>query len=318
MMVDWLGHEAANVPMIEKWLAVQGLTLADYLAHLKNAGTSDDLELWAFSLATNKAVMIVQESSVWLTSIQGVDFEQITIAMTTYTSGQLCSEEHSDDDSLPIAVPLDSQDSRLKRSGRPFVMPQEPPSSSSDELTTATSTDLEELMEAEYVLTLPMPKSGQLKPRVCPVCVEELTSGLALERYMRHQHPLVKPFQCSACTGAFNSHRDLSSHVANLHRWCKVTCKHCEYHTVSKSRMRLHVCVHTHGLHCDRCKKSFPSQVTLHAHLKHHPQNRPTYDCDLCDRTYATALCIHHHRKHGVGFPCEHCNRCFDTPAQQL
>ncbi len=59
MMVDWLGHEATNVPMIEKWLAIHGLTLANYLAHLRNGGTSDGLELWAFSLATNKLVTII-------------------------------------------------------------------------------------------------------------------------------------------------------------------------------------------------------------------------------------------------------------------
>ena len=31
MMVDWLGHIASDVQMIEKGLAVRGLTLLDYL-----------------------------------------------------------------------------------------------------------------------------------------------------------------------------------------------------------------------------------------------------------------------------------------------
>ena len=74
IMVDWLGHEAANVPIIKKWLAVHGLILVDYLTYLRSIGTLDRLELWAFSLATNKAVTIVQESSVWSTSVQGTDF----------------------------------------------------------------------------------------------------------------------------------------------------------------------------------------------------------------------------------------------------
>ena len=39
--------------MIEKWLAVHGLTIADYLGHLKSGGTFDGCELWCFCLATN-------------------------------------------------------------------------------------------------------------------------------------------------------------------------------------------------------------------------------------------------------------------------
>ncbi len=91
------------------------------------------------------------------------------------------------------------------------------------------------------------------------VCAEELYSGLALERHMRHWHPLVKPFWCLMCPGVFNNSRDLSSHVANVHHQCKVVCKHCAYKAVSKARMKLHICIHICGICCDRCKKSFPN-----------------------------------------------------------
>ena len=192
MMVDWLGCEATNVPMIEKWLAVCGLTLADYLTHLRNGGTLDGLELWAFSLAINKPITIIQESSVWSTSVQGADFQQIVVTMTSYTSRSLCTEEQSEVDNMPgraegIANPsFGPQASLLKRSGRPLVLPMDSPSSSFDDSSMTTSTDPEDLMEVEKVRALPKPKSSQPKQQRCPVCAEELHSGLALERHMQH------------------------------------------------------------------------------------------------------------------------------------
>ncbi len=224
MMVDWLGHEATNIPMIEKWLAVHGLTLADYLAHLRNGGTSDGLKLWAFSLATNKPVTIIQESSVWSMSMQGADFQQIIITMTSYTSGSLCTEEQSEAEDMPeraegVANPSPEPGALLlKRSGRPHILPMDSPSSSSDDSTMTTSTDPKDLMEVEEVLALLMPKSSQPKQKRCSVCTEELHSGLVLERHMQYRHPLVKPFQCLTYPGVFNNSRDLSSHVANVHQ----------------------------------------------------------------------------------------------------
>ena len=62
MIVDWIGRVASHVHMIEKWLAVRGLTLADYLCHLREGSTSDGCELWCFLLATNRPITIVQEN----------------------------------------------------------------------------------------------------------------------------------------------------------------------------------------------------------------------------------------------------------------
>ena len=102
MMVNWLGQVSSSVPMVEKWLAVWGLTLVDYLQHLQGKGTSDGLELWAFSLATDKPVTVVQESLVWSTSLQGADFQQLTVLMTTYNAGCLC---HLEEEDVPVSDP---------------------------------------------------------------------------------------------------------------------------------------------------------------------------------------------------------------------
>ncbi len=94
---------------------------------------------------------------MWSTSVQGTDFQQIVIAMTSYTSGNLCTEDQSDAEDLPegaegVANPSsEPQTLLLKKFGRPLVLPMDSPSSLSDDLTTTTSTDSEDLIEVEEV-----------------------------------------------------------------------------------------------------------------------------------------------------------------------
>ncbi len=161
--------------------------------------------------------------------------------------------------------------------------------------------------------------SGRAKPWVCLVCAEQLQSGLVLERHMHCMHPLSRPHSCCQCESSFNNLQELSSHVANQHRIHKVSCKHCEYKTVSCARMRLHVRGHTHGLKCSRCDRKFPSVHSCWAHEKLHRENRGTFDCSECDNMYVTqtALRIHTTGKHGHGFVCDRCRKQFDTPTQR-
>ncbi len=97
MIVDWIGRAASHVHMIEKWLVVRGLTLADYLHHLREGSTSDGCELWCFLLAMNRPVTIVQEKSIWSMSHDGVDFAQCVILMILYTDGFLCCPDDQEE-----------------------------------------------------------------------------------------------------------------------------------------------------------------------------------------------------------------------------
>ncbi len=112
--------------------------------------------------------------------------------MTSYTSGSLCTENQSEAEDMPVGAKgvanpsSEPQALLLKKSGRLLVLPMDSPSSLSDDSTMTTSTDPEDLMEVEEVQALLMPKSSQPKRQRCPVCAEELHSGLALERHMQH------------------------------------------------------------------------------------------------------------------------------------
>ncbi len=142
-----------------------------------------------------------------------------------------------------------------------------------------------------------------------------LHSGLVLEQHMRSLHLLQQPYTYLQCDTCFNNLRECSSHIANQHHWCKVSCKHCDYRTVSKSRMCVHVWLHTKGMKCSRCERTFPSEVSLAMHEKRHCKQWEQFDCEKCDNLYstATALRIHIQGKHRHGFVCDCCCKRFDT-----
>ncbi len=83
--------------MIEKWLAVHGLTLQDYLLHLKGQGTSDGLELWLTSMGMDTPFNVVLEDVVWSTSHAGIDFQYPIFMLVSYTDFILCEEQLDDD-----------------------------------------------------------------------------------------------------------------------------------------------------------------------------------------------------------------------------
>ena len=93
----WITNYASDVHMIEKWLAVCGLTLQDYLLHLKGQGTSDGLELWLTSMGMDTPFNVVLEDVVWSTSHAGIDFQYPIFMLVSYTDFILCEEQLDDD-----------------------------------------------------------------------------------------------------------------------------------------------------------------------------------------------------------------------------
>ena len=86
-----MSSAVADVPMIEKWLVVRGLTIA---------GSSYSLELWCFSMATDNPITVIPEKTVWSTSKDGIDLASCVVLMTLYT-GFLCTEDNVAENILP-------------------------------------------------------------------------------------------------------------------------------------------------------------------------------------------------------------------------
>ncbi len=135
------------------------------------------------------------------------------------------------------------------------------------------------------------------------MCSEEIFSGLELIWHLRQFHKGVWPYKCESCESTFNNFKEMSSHKANVHRPCKVWCKHCEHIMTTRAKMWQHVWKHTKGFCCTTCKCSFQSERLLLVHKKLHQQQQ-CFDCDECDNFYftETSLCLHKKGKHGPGY----------------
>lgn len=118
----------------------------------------------------------------------------------------------------------------------------------------------------------PPPRLGKSWLQLCPVCQAECSSGLALDRHLKSLHPLSWCFSCTDCDVVFNNLWEVTSHKANVQRMHKVACKHCNYHTISKTEMRQHIQIHTAGIKCKKCPKRFPSLSSLLVHERLQPR----------------------------------------------
>ncbi len=180
-------------------------------------------------------------------------------------------------------------------------------------------TDPDDFLEVDAVVHTPGMPTGIPRLWSCPVCSEQLHSGLALEWHLHSLHPLSKCFTCEFRNASFNTAHQTSSHVANVHCLCKVACKECDYWTVLKAKMLLHVCIHTKGLGCSKCKKHFPSLPALFTH-EHLHKSQEELKCDHCDKVYKTQTALHIHvvGKHGDRYYCSKYQERFDTPVQKV
>ena len=229
-LIQWMGLYCSEVPMIEKWLAVRDLTLADYISYLQEGGTSAGLELWMASLATNTPINVFMEDEAFSMAVTGLDLDQPTLVLTSFHSGVWCRE--GEEEASAVASPPTPVTLR-RVGGHPCVQEQDISSSFS-----GMDTDPEELFEVDSEVKPPSMPSGHPRLRMCPVCKDMLGSGLALECHLHLLHPFLHCFSCTDCEATLNNLHQVSSHAANVHRRQKVSCKQCKYTTVSHAKMR--------------------------------------------------------------------------------
>ena len=144
--------------MIEKWLAVRGLDLAEYLSHLE----SDSLELWLLSLASDHPINVVMDDRVFSTGISGVDFDCPTVVLLPSCEAFLCELDTSEDELGAAAAPLPPTIALVSWGGRPLAAVPEYPDlpDSLDE-----HTDPDKLLEIENKeVHINMPVSSRAIP----------------------------------------------------------------------------------------------------------------------------------------------------------
>ncbi len=139
--------------------------------------------------------------------------------------------------------------------------------------------------------------SGTAKTRVCPMCNAEIYSGLELIRHIKLQHPSIRPYKCEKCEkcdSTFNNLKEMNNHKSVEHRAASSVCKFCDYKCTTKARMRQHARIHSKGLKCMHCPKTFPSVGSLRKqkHTLKHTQ-RQKIECADCDNLFLLHLMLH-------------------------
>ena len=167
-------------------------------------------------------------------------------------------------------------------------------------------------------VTIPQKKHSSSKrlPQLCPVYNIGVKSKGALTFHLKTFHPTSRSYYCLDCESAFNNTADLAGHNWSIHSSKNVSCKHCSYRTTSKTRMQIHVCIHTLGMHCKKCGQSYPNSRSLCEHSKLHGKRLASI-CSVCDKKFATdhSLRIHVKGNHDDGYRCI-CGESFSSPVQ--
>ncbi len=177
---------------------------------------------------------IVQEDTVLSTAKSGIDFAFPTIMLTLVGYGLLCEPNPTtiSEDEVPEPPPMNPI---TWHSGCPISKEHVWPSTSSttSEASSGTETKTEQLMEApEKVYKMPA-VGGVAKERMCPICENVISSGLALVRHIKTHHLNSRSYFCEECENSFNTVANLCSHVSIVHHQPSVHCKFCDYTTMT-------------------------------------------------------------------------------------
>ena len=114
----------------------------------------------------------------------------------------------------------------------------------------------------------------------------------------------VLSFSCSFCGRIYRQKIHLRKHVMAQHTKQKpFFCPHCNYSTVEKSHLTVHIRTHTgeKPFICRVCHYSSTQNCTLKSHyLRKHPENR--INCGSCGGSYVTELEYQNHLKNCSSF----------------
>ncbi|KAK7098761.1 uncharacterized protein [Littorina saxatilis] len=147
-----------------------------------------------------------------------------------------------------------------------------------------------------------------------------------------NQHDNVRPFVCEVCANTFQSARQHSQHMKEVHNYrggapvpqdSSLSCQQCSFRATSRSKLTAHSKVHTTKRQriCDVCGLILSSQISLRSHKnRRHDKRADEYHmaCHLCEKRFRVRedlRChLRWHKKGDVrGYQCEFCPKAFKT-----
>ncbi|XP_055331821.1 PR domain zinc finger protein 15-like [Paramacrobiotus metropolitanus] len=201
-----------------------------------------------------------------------------------------------------------------------------------------TSAGSEELPETEHAVRSVRkgPKLGWLYPHECPECDMRFKSSALLElhSHLHREDAAEVGMECVGCDYVGTDLDDLLEHVATHGKTgSEITkaknvriCPVCGYgtrHTRSHVQVNHPECYRdlysTWTLQCQECPEKFPTEFTLHQHVRLRHLQKTSRVCSICDQRFKTFSEMHEHaqsHKVGNGFLCKDCGKMCTTYAK--
>ncbi len=159
-------------------------------------------------------------------------------------------------------------------------------------------------------------KGTRRKPdSICKICKAECGMEHQLSAHMKSLHPEERPYRCSECRKAFNTHNDLNTHILSVHKEKTFQCKLCPYMAANEYKMAKHLTVHSSEKYgCTHCDVELNSQEVLREHTKRHIDDS-WYQCNQCTKAFMSEVSLRQHvqGKHGEGYHCRKCSQWYDS-----
>ncbi len=198
-LVAWLQRHLLHHNCASRWVHECGLEMEDYYDHLQWDSLADGLEVLLVLLAINVPINIVLEDVVWTLAKQDVNFQNLTILIST-AGAQACVIQDSlagnlvDVDTTVTMNSLNCDKSKddlilaglLQRpvGGHPLISTRENVSDSGSTMDTNPDT--------EFTKTLVPHVKGRtwkVTPQLCCVCRVGVKSKAALAFHLKQCHP---------------------------------------------------------------------------------------------------------------------------------
>lgn len=144
-------------------------------------------------------------------------------------------------------------------------------------------------------------------PHTCCICRKIFTRREQLKVHLEVVHCKSKKMFCDLCPKIFFTEKIISQHMRLVHSKKNFACNVCDFKTVDKYGLKIHMANHSAKVECPICKKHVS---TMKSHMRIH---KPKEKCLICQKMVNKSYMKQHVKAHSKRcYKCESCNEVFD------
>jgi hypothetical protein len=145
------------------------------------------------------------------------------------------------------------------------------------------ATDLHEMVDHIQVKH----ENDQLEPQNCPECGKMVRNSL--KKHIEAVHRKIRKFFCDICGFSGYERAYLNNHMRQVHLARSIKCPHCDFATITKFRLSLHMQTHSEKdrrFKCEECNRCFCNSNYLKVHIDRKHKKVKEARCDICNKDF--------------------------------